>query len=190
MTVATSNDLVTTEQLMAMPEDGKERWLIDGELREKEMTKRNRGHSRIEFRIGHLLSEWNEAQPEPRGEVLGGEAGVRIAKNPDTTVGVDVAYVPPEVCAASPEDYPYLDGAPLLIVEVLSPSDRIEEIEDKVAAYLRYGVKRVWVVHPTFRTITVHRPDAEPQLYNVNQSIDSSDVMPGFKIALRDVFGR
>ena len=45
MTVATSNDLVTTEQLMAMPEDGKERWLIQGELREKEITKRNRGHS-------------------------------------------------------------------------------------------------------------------------------------------------
>src|SRR5438034_5214322 len=104
MTLA--NTLITTEQLMAMPEDGKDRWLINGELREKEMTRRNRDHSRIEARIVYILLSWNDAQPEPRGEVLVGEAGIRLRKNPDTTVGVDVAYVAPESAAASPANYP------------------------------------------------------------------------------------
>ena len=43
---------VTTEQLLAMPDDGMERWLIRGELREKPMTVRNRFHSRALIRVG------------------------------------------------------------------------------------------------------------------------------------------
>ena len=82
--------LLTTEQLLAMPDDGKERWLIHGELREKVMTRRNRGHSRLEAVIAKLLGVWNDQQPPPRGEVLVGEAGVRLRRNPDTTVGIDV----------------------------------------------------------------------------------------------------
>lgn len=47
MTTVTEPEILTTEQLDAMPEDGMERWLIRGQLREGEMTNRNRGHSRI-----------------------------------------------------------------------------------------------------------------------------------------------
>ena len=188
MTIAST--LITTEQLIAMPEDGKDRWLINGELREKEMTRRNRDHSRIEFRIGKLLSNWNDSQPEPRGEVLGGEAGVRLRKNPDTTVGVDVCYIGPDTAAASPPNYPYVDGVPVLIVEVLSPSDDQEEITEKVKSYLHAGVKRVLVVDPAFETITVYRPDAPPELFNITKTIDLSDVMPGLRMALGDVFKR
>src|SRR6266542_2614322 len=97
MTTLAVSERITTEQLLAMPDDGKERWLIDGELREKEMTRRNRGHSRVEATIAYLLNRWLEKQSSPRGEVLVGEAGVRLRRNPDTTVGVDVAYVSAQV---------------------------------------------------------------------------------------------
>ena len=62
--------LMTVEELDAMPEDGKERWLIKGEPREKEMTHRNRDHSRVEGNLAKLLGNCNDKQPEPRGEVL------------------------------------------------------------------------------------------------------------------------
>ena len=75
MTISARPELMTTEQLLALPDDGKERWLIRGELREKEMTRRNRGHSRVEGKVAHLLHNWMDRQPSPRGEVLVGEAG-------------------------------------------------------------------------------------------------------------------
>src|SRR5215208_964643 len=101
MTVAARPELMTTEQLLALPDDGKERWLIRGELREKETTRRNYGHSRIEAKIAHLLHKWSEKQPAPRGAVVVGEAGVRLRRDPNTTIGVDVAYVPPDAVEAN-----------------------------------------------------------------------------------------
>src|SRR5436190_23968775 len=84
---------MTTAELLALPRNGMDRWLIQGQLREKPMTVRNRVHSRIMVRTSHFLESWREIQPEPRGEVLCGEAGCRLRRNPDTTVGIDVVYI-------------------------------------------------------------------------------------------------
>ena len=190
MTVAARPELMTTEQLLALPDDGKERWLIRGELREKEMTRRNRGHSRVEGKIAYLLHKWMNEQPLPRGEVLVGEAGIRLRKNPDTTVGVDVAYVSPQAADADMHETRFFDGVPVLVVEVLSPSDNHEEISEKVASYLDAGVKLVWVVDPRFRTITVYRGDREPELFNVKQPLAGDPHLPGFSVSVADVFSR
>jgi Uma2 family endonuclease len=190
MTLAVRDQAVTTEQLLSLPDDGKERWLIAGEVRQKEMTRRNRGHSRVEIKIGYLLRKWLETQPEPRGEILGGEAGVRLRRNPDTTVGVDVAYFSAESADAHTADEGFIDAVPVLVVEILSPSDKEEEINEKLKSYLDAGVKLVWIVDPTFRTITVYRADAEPELFNATQSISADPHLPGFNVAVADVFSR
>lgn len=48
--------LMTTEEMLALPENGVERWLIRGQLREKPMALRNRWHSRVLMRLGAGLS--------------------------------------------------------------------------------------------------------------------------------------
>jgi Uma2 family endonuclease len=189
MTIA-APELLTTEQLLAMPDDGKERWLIRGELREKEMTRRNYGHSRVQMKIGYLLRKWLETKPEPRGAVVGGEAGVRLQRNPDTTVGIDAGYISADIADATANEEGWVEGVPVLIVEILSPSDKMEEIIEKVESYLDAGVKLVWVVEPVFQTITVYRPDAKPRLFNVTQDIDAEPHLPGFRVPVAEVFSR
>src|SRR2546423_1455402 len=178
MASAAAPKLMTTEELLALPDDGVERWLIRGELREKHpppegppMTVRNRFHSRVMMLVGHLLLSWLERQPEPRGQVLGGEAGVRLQRTPDSTVGVDVVYVSAEVVARQTDDTTLIDGVPILAVEILSPSDTVEEIDEKVDSYLAAGVALVWVIDPHDRTVTVYRPDVRPQLFNEEQEL-------------------
>ena len=109
-----SPPLMTTEELIAMPDDGVERWLIRGRLRESRedpTTKRNRFHSRVMARVAHLLEAWLEKQPNPRGEVFCGEAGVRLRNDPDTTVGVHVVYVTADVLARQTDDNPRRPGS-------------------------------------------------------------------------------
>src|SRR5688500_3867044 len=137
--MASATTLMKTEELLAMPDDGVERWLIRGELREKRpqeggppMTVRNRFHSRVVMFVGHVLLNWLEKQPEPRGQIFGGEAGVRLRGTPESTVGMDVVYVTPEVVAKQTEDTTLIDGVPMLVVEILSPSDTQEEIDEKI----------------------------------------------------------
>jgi Uma2 family endonuclease len=126
---------MTTEEMLALPENGVDRELIRGPLSEKPMTVRNRRHSRIEICIGTELENRRKSRPEPRGQVVGGEAGFRLSRDPDTTVGMEVAYVTAEVAAIEP-DAAYFEGPPVLAVEILSPSDTQEDIDEKVELYL------------------------------------------------------
>ena len=180
--------LMTTDEMLALPDDGMVRELIRGELRERPMIFHDRWHSRAAARIACVLSVWLDSRPEPRGEVVSGEAGVRLARDPDTTVGIDVAYVSAEVAARAPEAA-YIEGPPVLAVEILSPSDRQEDIDEKLAVYLETGVAVVWVVNPRFRTVTAYRPDAPPVLFNDQQDLTAEPHLPGFRVPVARVFG-
>jgi Uma2 family endonuclease len=76
---------------------------------------------------------------------------------------------------------------PDLAVEVLSPSNRPDEIAIKVDNYLRAGVV-VWVVNPDAQRVTVHRPDAPPKTYRITDTLDGGNVLPGFTLAVKDIF--
>lgn len=179
---------MTTAELLALPENGMERWLIAGELREKPMTVRNRVHSEVLAAVTACLKNWRDRQPEPRGTVLAGEAGVRLARNPDTTVGIDIVYVSPEVAAQQNTETTLVEGIPLLAVEILSPSDTIDELNDKVATYLNAGVSLVWIIDPYDRTVTIYQPNTPPTLVNERQELSGDPVLPGFRVLFGDLF--
>ncbi len=188
MAVAEATAPMTTEQLLAMPDDGVERWLIRGQLREKPMTYRNRWHSRVMIRVGYLLEIWRQSQPEPRGEVLGGEAGVRLNRDPESTVGIDVVYVSAEVAARHPDDTTLIDGVPVLAVEILSPNNTNDEINEKIDEYLSAGVALVWIIDPRRRTVTIYRPNQEPEMVNARQELCGEPHLPGFRVAVAELF--
>jgi len=180
--------LITTEQLLASSAGGRDRGLICGKLREKPTTRRNRRRSRTLAYFACLLGGWLATQPEPRGEVLADEAGFRLRRDPDTTVGADVAVISAEMTALTPEDACFFEGAPILAVEILSPGDVQNDIFGKIADYLDCGVKLVWLVEPIFRTITVFRPDAEPVLLNSTQELSGEPHLPGFRMPVAAAF--
>jgi Uma2 family endonuclease len=186
--MATVTAVRTTADLLALPEDGVDRWLIAGELRERPMTRRNRFHSRVMSRIPKVLLDWLDEQPEPKGQVFTGEAGVILAHDPDTTVGVDVVYVNAEVMVRQAEESTLIDGVPTLVVEILSPSDTIEEINENIDVYKAAKVALIWIIDPYRRTITVHKPDGEPELFNVHDEISAEPHLPGFHIQVARIF--
>ncbi len=182
--------LYTTEDVLAMPDDGKERWLIRGQLREKEMTRRNRFHAALEARLAQLLGNWLDAQPEPRGQVYAGEAGVRLRHDPDTSVGIDVVYFPPGVEAVQGDKTSLVEGVPTLVVEILSPNDVKKEVTEKINDYLAIGVPLVWVIDPDYETITVHRPGLPTELFNTTHHLSADPHLPGFNVPVARVFRR
>ncbi len=195
MPITAAPKLMTTEELLALPDDGVDRWLIRGQLREKRpqpggppMTVRNRTHSRIMVRVSKFLDNWLDQQPEPRGRVLCGEAGVKLPRDPQTTVGIDVAYVSAEVMARQSDDTTLIDGVPILAVEILSPSDTQEEIDEKLDDYRAAGIPLVWVIDPHDRTVTIYRPDAELEVVNVTQELSGEPHLPGFRVAVAQLF--
>jgi Uma2 family endonuclease len=185
-TVAESREL-TLEELLEL-DDGIERWSIRGELREKPSTYRNRWHSGLVIWFGHLLVEWLLTQPLPRGEIAGGEAGCRLRKDPPSIVGIDIAYISAELAAHNPDDTTLIDGVPILAVEILSPSDKQEEIDEKIDEFMAVGVKQVWIVDP--HDETVYRSGRPPEAFNITHELFGDPDLPGFRVPVARIFQR
>ncbi|MBY0229815.1 MAG: Uma2 family endonuclease [Gemmataceae bacterium] len=181
--------LMTSEEFLGLPDDGTERWLDKGVVRETdEMKMRNRMRSTVMARIVIVLGIWLGRQPEPRGEILCGEAGFHLRDDPDTDAGVDVAYVSAELLARQTTARTIVVGVPVLAVEILSPSTSQADLHDKVRAYREAGTPLVWVVDPEDRTVRIYQAGAEPVLVNATQALDGGPHLPGFSVPVAQLF--
>jgi len=80
---------------------------------------------------------------------------------------------------------------PDLVIEVVSPNDKVSELDEKIDLYLLDGVRLIWVVDPQRRKATVYAPDmVQPHHLTVNGVLDGGDVLPGFTVKLVDVVGQ
>ena len=172
MISAKTPKLFTTEEMLALPRTGMDYYLIRGELRETTRADSTTCAAQPTSVSSSAVS-WPSGTNICRnrgGEVYGGAVNCRVRRDPDTTVGIDVAYVSAEL-AADPGECPRssMVHARSWPSRSLSPSNTWEEITDKVVEYLAGGVALVWLIDPVFRTVTVYRPDVRPTLSNEDQ---------------------
>lgn len=81
-----------------------------------------------------------------------------------------------------------LIGAPDLVVEIISPSEAAEDVEEKVARYLAAGAKTVWTVFPKTRHVLIHHATGEIRKAALDDFLDAPAVMPGAKIPVARIF--
>jgi Uma2 family endonuclease len=122
-----------------------------------------------------------------RGEVFSGEVGCDLP-DVDSRVGIDVAYFDQETVDQRPPDSPSMVGPPVLAVEVLSPSDVIDDVNRKIKAYWQSGVRLVWIIDPDLETLTIHRPGAKPEIRCGDQEFCGEPHLPGLKFQVQELF--
>ena len=116
------------------------------------------------------------------------EVGVVLKRNPDSLVGADNAFVCSRSLPIKKSPEGYLETIPEVIAEVRSKNDTTKEIQDKVAAYHRAGVVVVWVPDPATRTLTVYRAAQQPVVLKADDLLTVPDLIPGFQVAVRELF--
>jgi Uma2 family endonuclease len=82
----------------------------------------------------------------------------------------DVAYMTWEHWLAIPDDS-NMQGAPDIVMEVLSPSNTASEMLDKEQICLENGAREFWVVDPVRRQVKVSGADGHAATYKAGQSI-------------------
>lgn len=191
MSIAETPRTMTAEELLAMPDDGVERWLIRGELRENresDMNRRNPDHSGTMSNLAEFLGSWVRKQPTPRGKVYAGDVAFKLRVDSKSLVGIDVAYVSAELRARTPKGRKIVEGVPIVAVEILSPSDVHSDLSEKIQEYLDVGVELVWIVDPDFETVTAYTSDDEPKLFSRGQELTAETCLPGFKVRVAELF--
>lgn len=173
---------MTADELQHFYIPDKQIELVRGVLVVRELPgfRHGRVSAALIFRLGTHLQATGSAQ------VVVSEVGFKLASDPDTVRGPDVAVVSRDR-VPDPEPTTFVGVAPDLVVEVVSPGDRPGEVLRKIADWLSAGTRLVWVVDPGRRVAHVYRDDGAEQALTAADTLDGADVVPGFTCPLRDI---
>ncbi len=141
-------------------------------------------HGLLEIEIMRHLGNFNAGHK--LGWVLGGEAGVYTRRNPDTVRGMDGAFISRVRHPAHPKGY--LEVAPELIVEIVSPYDRWKEIQDKLNEYFAIGVLYVWLVEPEEQAVYLYTAPTTLTKLTADAVLRGEGVLNGFELPLAVLF--
>lgn len=175
--------LITAEEFLLMPDaaDGTKQELVRGEI--VTMPPPDGLHGvccvKVVRRVGNYVDEHG------LGTVACNDTGIITERGPDSVRGPDVSYWSRERLTEIPVGY--VEAAPDLVVEVLSPSNTSKKIRTELEEYFTKGVRMVWVVSPEDRTVTVYRTRDEGRLLHESAMLSGEDVLAGFSCRVSDL---
>jgi len=196
---------MTVAEFMALPDDGNRHELVRGELRIMPPPKGVHGliEAAVVAAIDRYLDNkarglgWNErqgimARNKLAGFVAGGEFGMQftLPDDPNQIRGADAAYVPADQFASVSWDRKeYFPAVPHLVIEVISSSERADDIIEKVQDYLTGGARRVWCLYPARRAVYIHDADGPMRVVRGADAVLTDDeLLPGFSVPLNMFF--
>ena len=94
-----------------------------------------------------------------------------LREEPALTRTPDVAIVRNELIPAEGIPIGPFKGAPDVAVIVVSPTDKFDEISGRVHDFFEAGTKRVWIVRPRVRMVTIHRSEQDVQIQMLNDYV-------------------
>jgi Uma2 family endonuclease len=174
--------LVTGEELLAMGDVGPCE-LIDGRI--VRMNPSGMQHGDIVIALGSALRDF--VRKRQLGRVVGGEVGIYTRREPDRVRAADIAFVSRERLADKSLKG-FFKVAPELVVEIISPTDRWQNMRDKLEEYFAIGVHRVWIVEPDSRDVLVYSASTEMRKFGEGDMLMGEGVLDGFTLAIAELF--
>lgn len=175
------------EDYRELPNDGRRYEIIDGGLFVSPAPTVR--HQRIVGRLFNAL--YNHVEAARLGEVL--QAPLDVVLGDHDIVQPDIVYISPGRQAILEEAC--IQGAPDLVVEVLSPTSRRTDERTKRLLYAQFGIPEYWLLDPDLELAKVFRLEGraypEPRVLEAERSEElTTELLPGFRLAVARVFGR
>jgi Uma2 family endonuclease len=183
MAVETVAKLITGEELLEMGDIGPCE-LIEGRI--VQMSPTDDLHGGYENNFAYHVTEI--VRNNRLGKVRVGEVGIYIHHNPDTVRGADLAFISNDRYAQRQRKAGFLDVAPDLVVEIMSPDDRWQDVNEKLRDYFSIGVTLVWVGNPAEPAVYAYRSLTDVRRFGPEDNLVGDDVLPGFSVPVAVLF--
>lgn len=183
-TATLSATRITPEQLLALPD--RERYeLVNGEL--VELPARSLEGAAIGNRLGARLQTFVDAHD--LGVVMNSDASYQCFEDdPNRIRRPDVSFIRKGRLGMEQFEHGHCLIAPDFAVEVVSPSDILYDVEEKIEEYLTAHVELVWMISPKSRTVTVYRLHGKSERFEDDATLTGESVLPGFEVRLSELF--
>lgn len=174
----------TDEELMELPEDGHRYEVVNGEL--VDMGISGALHSYVCSTLMIILGTY--VRTHRLGVMFDSSTAFKMKDG--NRRSPDLSFFAKERLQGMTElPFGFLEGAPDLAVEVLSPQNTLEEIHDRLVDYFANGTRLAWVVHPIEHYILVYRSAQETdRLLKSVDTLEGEEVVPGFTLPVFHLF--
>jgi len=175
--------VLTYEDYCLLPNDRNRYEILDGELSVTPAPRVN--HQRISRRLLRFLDDHVIANN--LGEILAAPTDVILA--PTTVVQPDLIFIAND--QANIITGRAIEGAPTLVVEILSPTTQQTDRVTKAQLYAKYGVPHYWLIDPDQQLLEAYELSGEQySLVTKAQDADvfTSSVFPGLSIQISDLW--
>jgi Uma2 family endonuclease len=187
MSTAPATTLMTADEYWEWgqrPENSRKRTeLVRGEI--VEMSSPGEIHGSVCWLIGFLFGLY--VVKRGKGRATTNDTGLVVAEGPDTVRGPDIMFFD-ESRPLEALNWKHARQIPQLVIEVVSPSDKPNKINQRIGEYLRRGVALVWIVDPEDRTVGIHRRGELPRTLDDTDEITGDDVLPDLKWRVAELF--
>lgn len=174
----------TDAEFMALNRDGHRYEIVNGEL--IDMGNSGAKHGYIAVVLSAAL--FNSVSTQKLGAIFDSSTAFKMKSGNKRSP--DISFMAKERLQGL-KDLPdgFLEGAPDLAVEILSPSNTVEEIHNKLVEYFENGSRLVWVIHPKEEYVLVYRSAQQPdRLLKSTDSLNGEEIVPDFTLPIADLF--
>jgi Uma2 family endonuclease len=150
-----------------------------------EVTRPAEYHGTLCSWIAYLL--WGYVFKHGKGYVCSNDTGLLVERDPDTLRGPGVMFFD-ETRGLDQLSRKFTERIPRLVVEVLSPNDRMTKVTRRIGQYLERGVGLVWLVDAEVRSVTVYRADKYPTVLDETDELTGQEVLPDLRFRVPELF--
>ncbi|MGH2584671.1 MAG: Uma2 family endonuclease [Dehalococcoidia bacterium] len=177
-------ELMTAEDLLRLPEDGNRYELSRGTLIVLSLASywSSMAAAAIASKVGTFVRDHR------LGVVAGADGGMLLERDPDTLRAPAVSFARRDRIPVDLKRGGFICVAPDLAIEVLSPSDRMVEVNRTIRDYFLAGTRLVWVIDPDDRSALVYHADRPVEIVGPDGTIDGENVLPGFSLLLAELW--
>ena len=132
------------------------------------------------------LASWNEQTQF--GEVFDSSTGFTLPNKADRSP--DVSWVAKSRWEAltKEEREKFIPLCPDFAVEIMSPSDRLSKVQEKMQEYIDNGCRLAWLINRKKQEVEIYRPYQEVKILRAPQTLSEEDILPGFVLNLQKIW--
>ena len=174
---------MTADELLNMPDDDLRHELVRGELRT--MPPRGFAEGAVAAQVAASLG--GHVKANKLGSALIA-TGFVLESDPDTVLAPAVAFVRRELEKPPSHSDSYILGPPDLTVEIVSSTDHVTNMEEKISDWLDAGTPAVILVDPRRRVVIVHRSSTDAVVLGEEDTLEVGDIVPEWQMRVREIF--
>ncbi len=170
---------LTEDDLLRLKDTGRKYELVNGRLQEVPTGGR---HGWLELRLYRRIAPYLS----PQSLEFGSSTGFRMAEG--NIRSPDLSVMRAERLPEGKPPVQFIDGAPDLAVEIVSPSEDRADLHQKLREYFESGAQEVWLLFPETQEVHRYTGLLKVEVLRGDDMLTCEALLPGFQVRVSELF--